>query len=86
MRKRSMRVERVLLTFARAHTNARVALDEGSGGSGAKKGCDKKSVSKTRDRRVKKERKERASVTGEANCYILPPLKPSSVSDAQEGE
>ena len=64
-----MRDERVLLTFARAHTNARVALDEGSGGSRAKKGCDKKatkrSVSKTRDRRVKKERKERASITGE---------------------
>jgi hypothetical protein len=56
-----MRDERVLLTFARAHTNARVALGEGSGGSGEKKGCDKRSVSKTRDGgKRKSEKRERA--------------------------
>ena len=64
-----MRNERVLLTFARAHTNARVAPDEGSasGGNEAKKGCDKRSVSKTRDRK----REERAKRKSERNRRSL---------------
>jgi len=67
-----MRNERVLLTFARAHANARVALDEGSasGGSEAKKGCDKGSVSKTRDR---KERAKRKSERNRRSRLLHPP-------------
>ena len=83
-----MRDERVLLTFARAHTNARVALNEGSGGSGAKKGCDKKvgvqdTRQKGKERAKRKSERNRRSLKG-ADCYILPPLRPSSVSEAED--